>query len=257
MPRDHSPFADPSAHPEWLRAINSFAFLRHLRVADNIDAGARARALITGWLDGKARQDRSAWPVDVVARRVISWLSHAPMFLDGIGAQEHERFLRSLAAQTAFLKLAARFGPKGHPRLLACIAVAMAALCTGESKTRTARAGRRLAAEIQRQIFSDGGHVSRDPLVVAELLLDLLPLRQTYLATSVEPPENLMNAIERMMPMVRFFRHRDGTLARFNGCGASATAELATILAYDDTRGEPLRSAPHSGFERLTGSARR
>jgi uncharacterized heparinase superfamily protein len=65
------------------------------------------------------------------------------------------------------------------------------------------------------------------------------------------PPKQLSDAIDRAMPMVRFFRLGDGTMVRFNGGGATATDALATVLAYDDTGGAPLRAAPNSGYARL------
>jgi uncharacterized heparinase superfamily protein len=61
----------------------------------------------------------------------------------------------------------------------------------------------------------------------------------------------LLNAIDRMMPMLRFFRHGDGHFAHFNGMGATHPDLLATVLAYDDARGAPLSAAPHSGYQRV------
>ena len=60
-----------------------------------------------------------------------------------------------------------------------------------------------------------------------------------------------INAIDRMMPMLRFFRQSDGTFAHFNGMGATPVDLLLTLLAYDDARGAPLSNAPHSGYQRL------
>ncbi|TIV90437.1 MAG: heparinase, partial [Mesorhizobium sp.] len=53
-------------------------------------------------------------------------------------------------------------------------------------------------------------------------------------------------------PALRFFRHQDGSLARFNGMGATIHDRIATILRHDDTVGAPLLHAPHSGYERLS-----
>jgi uncharacterized heparinase superfamily protein len=86
--------------------------------------------------------------------------------------------------------------------------------------------------------------------------VDLLPLRTAFTARHVPPPPELLNAIDRMMPMLRFFRHGDGSFALFNGMGPTQTDLLTTILAYDDARGAPLEHAPHSGYQRLeAGSA--
>ena len=89
-------------------------------------------------------------------------------------------------------------------------------------------------------------------MAVLELLADLLPLRQTYANQAEEPPAALIGAVERMLPALRFFRHQDGSLARFNGMGATIHDRIAAILRHDDTAGAPLLHAPHSGYERLS-----
>jgi hypothetical protein len=43
-----------------------------------------------------------------------------------------------------------------------------------------------------------------------DLLPDLLPLRQAYAARGLQPPAQLLDAIDRMMPMLRLFRHDAG-----------------------------------------------
>ena len=87
--------------------------------------------------------------------------------------------------------------------------------------------------------------------MLIELLLDLLPLRQVFTHRNVQPPAALNNAIDRIMPMLRFFRHGDGNFALFNGMGPTPVDLLATVLAYDDARGAPVSNAPHSGYQRL------
>ena len=55
------------------------------------------------------------------------------------------------------------------------------------------------------QILPDGGHVTRNPGALIEVLLDLLPLRQAFAACNIAPPAQLNNAIDRTMPMLRFW----------------------------------------------------
>src|SRR4029077_16700939 len=96
-------------------------------------------------------------------------------------------------------------------------------------------------------------HVGGDVGAVIEILLELLPLRQIYAARNIAPPPALLNAIDRMMPMLRFFCHSDGPCARFNGMGPTPVDLLLTLLAYDEARGAPLSNAPHCGYQRLEG----
>ena len=102
------------------------------------------------------------------------------------------------------------------PRLQAAIALCYAALCMARQQRHIRAATKRLADELARQILPDGGHISRNPGALIELLVDLLPLRTAFTARNIAPPAALLNAIDRMMPMLRFFRHGDGSFALFN-----------------------------------------
>ena len=98
------------------------------------------------------------------------------------------------------------------PRLQVLIALCYASLCLANQARTIRTATRKLSDELRRQILPDGGHVSRNPGALIELLIDLLPLRQTFAARNIAPPPALLNAIDRMMPMLRFFRHGDGSV---------------------------------------------
>ncbi len=159
--------------------------------------------------------------------------------------------MRSLSRQVRYLQKVAFKSRDGYPRLLAAVALALAGLCIADEARILRRATQRLSDELERQILPDGGHISRNPAILVALLLDLLPLRQAYAARNLPPPPALLNAIDRMMPMLRFFRHGDGAFAQFNGAGATPADSIATVLAYDDARGTPIANATHSGYQRI------
>jgi uncharacterized heparinase superfamily protein len=246
-----SPFEMAPPSEDWAAALFGFSWLRHLRAAQSGITRANARALVDEWITLNRSHDPIAWRADVVARRVMSWLSQAPLVLDGADAQFYRRFLRSLTRQVRHLRHTAWQARDGVPRLQAAIALAYAALCMARQQRHVRAATKRLSEELSRQILPDGGHISRNPGALIELLLDLLPLRSVFTARNLVPPPALLNAIDRMMPMLRFFRHGDGNFALFNGMGPTPTDLLTTILAYDDARGAPLANAPHSGYQRL------
>ena len=79
-----SPFAIEPPTPAWEAALNDFSWLRHLDAARTPLANAHARSLLNDWLEQSGKHVKGpAWYPDVAARRLISWLCHARMLLDG------------------------------------------------------------------------------------------------------------------------------------------------------------------------------
>ncbi|MDB5571976.1 MAG: Heparinase family protein [Hyphomicrobiales bacterium] len=255
--RGASPFGMASPSDEWEMALMGFGWLRHLRAADSDLARRNARALVSDWMAAEGRPgDSLAWRPSVVARRLLSWVSQSPLLLEGADAEFYRRFLRGLGRHILFLRAEMRGGLSGEARLFAAIALTQATLCSEGYTALRKRAGKWLAEELTRQILPDGGHIGRNPQTLIDLMLDLLPLRQAYAARNVAAPQELISAVDRMMPMLRLFRHPDSSLALFNGMGVTAPDTLATVLAYDDARALPIMDAPFSGYQRIDfGSA--
>src|SRR5580693_1390228 len=240
---------------DWEVSLLGFGWLRHLRAADTALTRANARSLVDDWISNPIHKRPLGRRADVLARRVISLLSQAPLVLGDSDSKFYRRYLRGLAREIRYLRYTMLDIPDGVPRLQVLIALCYASLCLANQARYIRSATRKLSDELLRQILPDGGHISRNPGALIELLIDLLPLRQTFAARNIAPPPALLNAIDRMMPMLRFFRHGDGTIALFNGMSGTPSDLLATLLAYDDTRGTPMASMPHSGFQRLEAGA--
>lgn len=249
--RGRSPFEVPIPHPEWARQLHGFGFLRHLNAAATPTAVSQARALVADWIALNGRVPAIAHEPDVAVRRLTAFLAQSPMLVTGADATFYRRFVREISRQIQRLEANHATAPPGLPRLKVAIALAIAAAATAPALKDTRRALKRLGHELERQILPDGGHVSRNPVALIEILVDLLPLRQTLGARGFETPASVMGAIDRMMPMLRFFRHGDGTIALFNGAGWIGQDLVATVLAFDDARGQPPLDARFSGYQRL------
>ncbi|MEO9336318.1 heparinase II/III family protein [Mesorhizobium sp. SB112] len=247
-----SPFQISGANAGWSRSLHAFRWLRHMRAAGTELAAANARALVSDWISMHGTRIHGvAWEPAITAKRIIAWLQHSSVVLQGAEFPFYRSFLKSLAMQIRYLRSVSREMPDGKDRLRARIALAFAALSLPAPPSALRNATKQLADELERQILPDGVHISRNPMAVLELLADLLPLRQTYANQAESPPDALIGAVERMLPALRFFRHQDGSIARFNGMGATIHDRVAAILRHDDTAGAPLLHAPHSGYERL------
>lgn len=247
-----SPFEIAPPSEAWAEALHGFSWLRHLRAADTAIARANARALVEEFVGHKYDRGEVARQPAVAARRLISFLSHSPLLLEGADHVFYERFIRHVAQTTDRLQLALAGAVEGVARLQCLIAVSFAAISLDGQERRLRRFETALSDELERQILPDGGHLSRNPRIIIELLLDLLPLRETFAARGLEPPRSIIMAIDRMMPHLRLFRHGDGALALFNGMGATPPDLMATLAAYDDARGRPIEHAAYAGYDRLS-----
>ncbi|BAQ15831.1 heparinase II/III family protein [Methyloceanibacter caenitepidi] len=246
-----SPFEIDPPSARWARELYGFGWLRHLRAADSELSREQAKTLVHDFIRLRRQVPSLAWQPEIVARRVISWLSNSVLVLAADEPEAYESFLKELTAQLRYLSAGYRDAPDGVPRLLSLTALLYGGLCIADQKAVVDRYTKPFCRELDRQILPDGGHISRNPEALIELLLDLLPLRQCFVARDRTPPKELTDAVDRIMPMLRFFRLGDGSMARFNGAGPTPTDALATVRAYDDIDGAPVRSAANSGYVRV------
>ena len=252
---DDSPFMLQLPSKAFAERLHSFAWLRHMRANRSNEVRAQARAITASWMALHGKKHKGvAWEPHVTAERLIAWMSHSPVVLHGAEAGFYRRFMKSLAQQRRYLRNVVSCLPEGETRLRIQIALAFASIAIPSSEAVIRKAGQRLDRELERQILADGGHVSRNPRATLELLLDLLPLRQTYINLGHDVPQKLISAIDRIYPALRFFRHQDGDLALFNGATATSATELLSVLRYDETGGKPFKALPHTHYHRLAAA---
>lgn len=245
-----SPFAISSGNRAWEEELHGFAWLRHLEASGDPTAFAAARRYVLGWVRHRPRPGPATAPA-VRARRILSWISHAPIILDGATEAEFDTVDRGLARELLLLSGTWKNAGEGYPRLLALTALTTAYLAYEEHQSRLDGAARLFATEIERQILQDGGHISRNPGIITELLLDWLPLRACFETRHIHAPDIFEGAVTRMLVMLRYLRLGDGALARFNGGGPADPAAVATLAAYDDGPLPDWGAAPQSRYLRL------
>jgi uncharacterized heparinase superfamily protein len=83
------------------------------------------------------------------------------------------------------------------------------------------------------------------------VLRDLIDIRAALRAARIDVPAGLQQAIERMAPMLRFFRHGDRRLALFNNSVGEDAVLVDLVLTRSEARGQPPLQAPQSRFQRL------
>lgn len=241
----------PGSSARWRAAANGFDWLRDLRAVGGDTARTAARALVKNWIDTQARWRPVPWRPDVLGARISNWIGHGEFLLAGADETFIAAFWDSIARQARHLARAAGLTPPGAGRIDALKGLVFAALALDRHRKRLRRWLARLDAELRLQILGDGGHIERSPAVQLSVLRHLVDIRAGLREAQEEIPTGLQTAIDRMAPMLRFFRHGDGGLALFNDSDEAEGWLIDVALTRAEARGKPLESAPHSGFERL------
>lgn len=245
-------YQPPSA--AWSEELHSFAWLPPLAIAGGDAARRLATSLIGQWLNRYPRYCLPAYHPHILARRLIRIFAHGRFTIANSDLMWRSQLFVSLREQTRLLARIVAEAPDGLPRIETAVAVALSGLCLDDvGNVRRLTLGlTRLQTEIVRQILPDGGHISRSPETLAEIYRLTVMLREALNARGVERPDFLRIAMERMAPMVRFFRHGDGSLALFNGGREVDPGTIGWLLSQEDARGKPPVQAHHSGYHRLS-----
>ena len=246
-------WAAPEAGRDWLAELHGFSWLRDLRVAGGLPARAVARALILDWIADSGRWQRLPWRPDILASRVTTLIASVDFIGQSAAPGFAPAFLRSLTRQARHLLRAGAGGLTGARRLTMIKGQVFASLALfgGRGKARVLK---RLERELPRQVLADGGHVERSPAQQLGVLRDLVDIREILIKAGCPVPLGVQSAIDRMAPMLRFFRHGDGGLALFNDSGEGEAWLIDMALTRADAPGKPVGSTPHSGFERVTAN---
>lgn len=248
---DFSPFDVTPPNEAWARELHGFTWLRHMDAAGRAEARETARLLAAEWVIRHQGGGGLAWEPAVTARRIVSWISHAGLLLEDSDPETYDILTESLGMQLVRLNASWRNTPNGYPRLLALSGLVLALLSISGHDLQLAEAEKSFMQELSRQMLPDGGHIGRNPEVLIEILLDLLPLHQCFAARSRPAPAELTTLMQKMLEMLKFMRLGDGMLARFNGVSVASPAGLATVLAYSENPGSLPKTAPTSRYVRI------
>ena len=249
--QDGPPWRHTEAGEFWFRELHSFDWLRDLQALATQASRARARKLVLHWLDLHTAIDPRPWSPDLLGRRVTAWLAHAEFLLKDSDSSFSKRFFRGLALQARHLSRTARNGEDGAERLLAYKGLLYSGLSLPDGERRAQQALKLLAAELGRQILPDGGHFERSPSAHLSVLRHLIDIRGSLIAAGQPAPEALNNAIDRMAPVLRAYRHGDGALALFNDSVENEPWLIDLVLAQCAAKGRAQDNAPHTGFRRV------
>ena len=97
-------------------ALHGFAWLDDLAAVDDAPARTRAQDWTFGWIARYGRGRGPGWTPDLTGRRLIRWINHAILLLNGRERLQARSYFRTLGRQTIFLSRRWRAATPGLPR---------------------------------------------------------------------------------------------------------------------------------------------
>ena len=253
--RGDTPWRHREAGDYWLAELHGFDWLRDLRAVGTSPAAERGRTMVLNWLrQHRSLDNTAAWTPEVIGRRLSAWLAHSEFLLRGADDEFTQRFHQALDLQAGHLARTARNAGEGLPRLLAYRGLIESGLCLPDGERRVAQGLKLLEAALTEQVLGDGGYVERNPSTHLAAIWCLAGLRATLDASERPAGQTLSEAIARLAPSLRTFRHGDGGLALFNGSVEEERGPIDLALSRTAAGSETAPfDAPYMGFRRVEG----
>ena len=243
--------------------LHEFDWLQDLLAVDSEEHHAKARTYVDGWIETYGRGNEFASEPARLSRRLFNWLAlwSPALSVSGLegsdmgsggGDRVLERRRASVLRQLTLLRGSLKALPPGLPRLTAGCALALGGARMTDGKNQFLERGLDLLdVELPLQILPDGGHINRSPETCADALYQLLTLDTLLADRGLEGSRELSRAIDRLAPMVAFFRRSGGDLAPFHGGGEVNGADIEELLRAAPGEPKAFGYGPHVGFQRL------
>ena len=246
----HSPFSHLTAGPQWQDSLHGFSWLPDLLAVDGDSGQAAAQQLILEWTRRGYVTRRAMMKPHLIGRRLAHWLFALGVLHERFDSQELVRVQNSFAAQARWLARSWQQAPDGVERLTAATGLALAGLAVNDDGRILRRGMDALMRELRRQILPDGGHISRTPAVLVDVLADLIAIESGLAARQISPPAQFAETVKRMQGLVRLMRHQNGELACFHG-GLSLTKPAIDAVLPRRKSSPTMSFAQKSGYQRL------
>lgn len=260
---DVSPWTTASPSRRFASWLHEFDWLHDLLALDSEAHNVKARELVDGWIETYGKGNEFVFDPARLSRRLFNWLALWSPALSVSGLEDTsadlgqsgpvlDRRRASVLRQLTVLKGSLKSLPPGLPRITGGCALAMGGARVTDGKGQFIERGLDLLdQELPLQVLPDGGHISRSPEMTAEILKQLLILDSLLEDRGVEGSRELSRAIDRLAPMVAFFRRSGGELAPFNGGSELDKSNVDELLRAAPGEPKAFGYGPHSGYQRV------
>ncbi len=233
----------PAPDADFAAEAQGFVWLDDLAAFGDAVARKRAQDWTYGWIARFGRGQGPGWTPELTGRRLIRWVNHSVLLLQGRDKAQADAYFRALTVQTHYLARRWTRATPGLPRFEALTGLIVAALALEGKAGLVDGAIAALSRDCQREVDAGGGIPTRNPEDLLEVFTLLNWAAQALTEAGRAVPEEVTDAIVRIAPTLRALRHADGGLARFHGGGRGIEGRLDAALAASGVRGGAGRFA--------------
>lgn len=206
------------------------------------------RALIEDWVEEFGRWNGFVWRIPVTADRVWNWLVGGPNLLENMPPDSE--VMLSLSRQVRHLQHGAHECAEPRAEMRSLFAQLAYAFAADEGERRIGALEAQIEMLLGDHILADGGHVTRNPEALLDVLIDVQTIDDLYLRTGRPSLDFVTKLIPRMAGMLKFLRMQDGGLPVMNGGSEGRKADLKNALfPYSGTRA--FAFATKSGVQKI------
>lgn len=244
-----SPFSLDVGHDDWHDDLQAFAWLRHFRDARTDEERRFARTLTLDWIGRDGHFNRDSWAPALTARRVLNWLRHYNLLVEGATLEQTQQISRSLSTQISSLKIRGLLATDPVDALLVAIALVGVALCSDRPGTEVDARVRRVLGLVDTQIDDDGLHRTRSAKIQVQLLVEFMTIKQALRRDHEQASNDLEELTESMHRALDAISLGTGEPAYFNGTGQMAHDLIVAVQAQSAARARQTGTA--GGYGRL------
>ena len=250
---DLSPWDEPGPSRHYADRLHRFNWLRDLTMCGQ-KGQLKAREFVARWVEDFGKWNGFVWRVPVTADRVWNWLTCGPILFDSPPPESD--LLNSLARQGRHLSQATDDFHDPRVKLKSIATQIVLAFALDDSDKRLPMLEGQLEYQLNEQILPDGGHISRNPEALLNILIDLQTIDDLYLRTGRPSLPSVTRFLPRMAGMLKFLRCGDGGLPVMNGGGEGTRNDIKDAL-FPFASSRAFAFATKSGFQKLeAGKAR-
>ncbi len=234
-----------------LNYFDSFGWLPDLCAVKDNKSKNLAVSLIIDWIKRNKSWRKNTWRPEITGSRLANWVKSYEFLTKGDDQYFESIFYSALVKQSIHLHRTFLRTEAGAGRLAASKGLVFCGIALPDSDNYLISGLDCFEGQIRKLIFPDGGHVSRNPKIQLDTLLDVVEIKLALNLANIKAPVWLETIMERMAPMLKAMQHGDGGLAVFNGGSIGDPRKIDFVLGNSKKTLKPTKSAIHSGFQRL------